>query len=215
MNGRHAWTGGWWNRPIRGGAASAMRPHASTPSAPGRTVAGWDRGAAPGSGADGLPGGLQESGVRTRSTAGRRELRLPARRPARLVRGRTSEDVRGRDGTVGGHDRSASDPTLGWPPTRRAEWLVWKCPAVAGVEPPGDRRCEVCALRRRDGASSRSELAARLALVRGGAPADVQSQADPRRPRDSTAHKLARSPGRTQCPLAQPPTLSRIPSSKL
>lgn len=133
MNGRHAWTGGWWNRLIRGGAASAMRPHASTPSAPGRTVAGWDRGAAPGSGADGLPGGLQESGVRTRSTAGRRELRLPARRPARLVRSRTPEDVRRTDGRVAGRDRSVSRSARGWPPTRWAEWLVLRVP------PPG--RC--------------------------------------------------------------------------
>jgi hypothetical protein len=132
MNGRHALTGGAFNRLTRGGAASATRPLASAPSAPGRTVLGRARRTALSSGADGFPDGLQGSGVRTRSTAGRRELRLPARRPARLVRGRTPEDVRGTNRRVAGREPSASRPGLVRPPNWWAACLT--LPARLGAE---------------------------------------------------------------------------------
>jgi hypothetical protein len=66
----------------------------------------------------------QVPGVQTRSTAGRRELRLPARRPARLVRLRMPAAVRGREGSVAGRKPSPRGPRWLWSPTRRAEWLV-------------------------------------------------------------------------------------------
>lgn len=193
------------------GLQNAPAPHRGV--ARGGTVAGrvrlaaQDRRPVPVPWTGDSPGASQGPGVLTRSTAGRRELRLPARRPARLVRGRMPADVRGREATVGGHDRSASDPTSGW----RADWLLWQCPAVAGFEPPGDRRCEVGAVRRREGASSRSALAAQLALVRGGAPADVRSQTDPRSLRDWAARRPQRSPGGTRYPRRPATNPQQIP----
>jgi hypothetical protein len=132
MNGLHALTGGSWNRRTREGAASAMRPHPSAPGAPGRTLLGRVRRTAPSSGTSGFSGGLQGPGVRIRSTAGRRELRLPARRPARLVRGRTPEDVRGRDRRVAGREPSASRPGRVRPPHWWAACLT--LPARLGAE---------------------------------------------------------------------------------
>ena len=132
MNARHAWSGGGLNRLTPGAVASARRPPAAAPSAPGRTVLGRARRTAPSSGTSGFSGGLRGPAVRTRSTAGRRELRLPARRPARLGRGRTPEDVRGRDRRVAGREPSASRPGLVRPPNWWAACLT--LPARLGAE---------------------------------------------------------------------------------